>query len=615
MLHVPIVASGTAGRDSIDGPCRELSGGELADRLRSLSAMLHESCAPIEGEFVQVGQPLYEAIQSLTRLSATFEQMALDLEQAAVARATVELEQIAEQAQVAARTLVSEREVLGRLVAAVDKVREHTARMRKSVEAIGLISTYVKISAAQVTSDESSFREFTDELGRLRAAASAAVECFADEGDRLAALLTAASARAEEADTRQDGALTSLRDGLAQSLRAVAQQREQAVLTAGQIEVRSSQIRSGIEAVITSLQVGDMLRQRVEHVVHALGAVAQISGPVCSDELSDAGRPLLDAEGQSTVASLACRLQARQLEQSAESLETDLRQVISSLALLAGEATEIQRLGSALYSDTAREGASFLSAIGDDLGKMTILLKSCEAARVEVDRAIEAAVGILGMLNGQFESIRSIEVGVRIAALNATLRSDRLGASGKALAVLAHELRMHGNMIVTYAGDIMGGLAEITAAAEQLAKSRAMGGQATLASLEESIAALIATLGNAGAHVDRHLASLETDAALAARQVEHATNQVGSLDRIQATLRTIAADLATISAIQPLHQACVPDAGLILHSMLFGLYTMESERVAHREILGAPPGDLALIASDSNPVAAEEAASIDDFFF
>lgn len=617
MLHVPAQRFETAVPDVVRPSSGASTGLALDAALRAAAQRLRDRSSTLEGEFVRIGQPLYEAVQSLIGLSAAFDDLTRELDHAEVVEATRELDHIVGQAHAASESLVAERAVLQRLIAAAAGMRSCTDHMHESVEVIGLISTYVRIAAAEVTSDETRFHEFTDELGRLRSAAAAAVDCFADHSAKLGELINTTSARHADAERAQDGALAMLRARLAGSLDAVSRQRQHAAAVAHGIEDRSGQIRHGIENVIGSLQVGDMLRQRLEHVDGALCSVADAL--VADQPGCDAGSDLLAAipsEGRSTLAALACRLQACQLERSADTLDDEARRIISSLAMLIDEAAAIQRLGSELYKDSSRSGASFLSAIVADLGEMMSLLKSCEAARSGFNETITVTMEILDVLKTQFEAVRSIEVDVRIAALNATLRSERLGQAGKPLAVLAQELRSHGNMIVGYARDIMAGLSEISSAAEDLARTRGASEHTTMKSIEQVVQAATARLGQAGERMDSRLAELEQGAAFATSRLRHAASLVTIQDAVPPVLREIARRLAQISDEQHVDAMLEEEARAALHSALFGLYTMESERVAHVEILG--PAGLSLSRGDIQTAvdgADQEEAAIDDIFF
>ncbi len=454
------------------------------------------------------------------------------------------------------------------------------AALHAVVGEVGGLAMNAKIQAAQMGAG-ADFAVFTGEIARL--------------GDLAAGTLTQALAglaglRASVAGAHQAelafvrGAETELhqaRERIEACLALMQDRRLAAAAAAGGLADRSRRIAAAIGERIGELQINDMTCQRVEHVRAALAVLAGLD------------------DGPPAALGTICRLQAAQLAHAADEFEHAMAGFSHGIGGLADEARAMMAEAGGLLGQGEGPDSSFLRRMEDDVATVSALLADFAATRAKVDDVIAAVAEALAALSRDLAAIRSIDADLRIMALNATLKCGRLGPAGRALAVIAQELR-------------------------GCSKRSEDGSKAVAAAIDRTVA-LAGTLGHGpgpgavpAGQMDRLMAGLtELDAATGAglaglgercRDAALLLGQAGEAVRghMVAVLRDAAGRLEELAAAagEPADSAGLrADLGRLLSRQ----YTMSSERVIHQ-----------LFAEDSGEAAAAEASaasSVDDLLF
>ncbi|PWC45782.1 hypothetical protein [Azospirillum sp. TSO22-1] len=576
----------------------------LLATLRDAQSTLADACRPIERSMLAVGERLGSAIDGLNRVTGAFERLPGELDSAEVRAASERLDEVAGALAAIAGTLGEERAALNTLAGMTRQIGARAQQLHKTVSAVGVLAINARIEAAHLATDREDFSVFTVEIGHLATKSGRAVQSFCEELDRLEALLLAASAHQAEFESSYAQQLRDASQQLRASLERVAEHRRAAARGAGEIGARTKAIGQGVASSVRALQIGDITRQRLEHVIHAVSTLADAAGgaePPWYAPLSPEHRALL--------AATVCRLQSTQLTGAAGDFEREAGALTTSLHTLGTDGADIVSLGRGLYG-TAHGRQSFLGDLTRDLAAADALIDASRGARRHVDEVASSAERTLTGLVAHVQAVRSIEMEMRLVGLNTAMKCGRLGNAGRTLSVIAQELRGYANRTVEDAQAVMTGLHEVVGMAGSLRDRGAQQGADRIAGLKDMVDGSIATLEVADQGLSAALAGLEREGQRVVALLNETAAGITAQRDLRRTCDAVAARLESEAAAREDSGA---DAGAIrdtLLALLEGQYTMASEREIH---------DLLFGPAAAQPVTAEALAdtggSLDDIFF
>ncbi|HYD68933.1 hypothetical protein [Azospirillum sp.] len=582
----------------------------LAATLRDVAAATTEPFVPAERAILAIGERLCDASDALGRLTSVFETLPHELDHEDVRDTMQHLGAVAGTLSGIAGTLADERAALEDLAERAKSVGERAQRLHKTVAAVSVLAVNARIAAAHIEAEREDFSIFTVEIARLTATASGTIDRFAHELERLGGQLRSAAA-SQGAFERAHGAdLRAAAARLEACLDAVRRRRDQAAAAAREIGTRSRRIAEGVSAAVRSLQIGDITRQRAEHVGHALEVLA---GALAQD--GDGGwSAALSEEQRAAVVSAVCRLQSTQAGRAAAEFEHEIRSLTMALLGLADESRAITGLGDRLYG-AAQQGAgtSFLADLAAELGKAEALMGTCGEARAEVDRVAETASRSLASLVTEIEAVRGIEVDMRLVGLNTALKCGRLGTQGRTLSVIAQELRTYANHTVEDAQAVMAGLREVVGAAEALHRRGVEQSASRMALLGQETAAAVARLDAIGAGLSAALATLEGEGGRVARVLADTAAGITLHEEVGRALRAAAQRLDALAASEAGGDENAEVVRERVLAVLKGHYTMASERDIHDLFTGAET--VAGHDPPNVPLAGKAEANVDDLLF
>ncbi|KAF0223485.1 MAG: methyl-accepting chemotaxis sensory [Rhodospirillaceae bacterium] len=439
---------------------------------------------PIERVFLDMGEHLSESMTALQGVSVAFDRVAGSVNSTDLLEASNHLRIVVEALAGAISRQREESVALHRLGDLTIGLERDLLRLRKTIGEVHPLAINGRIEAAQAVVAGIDFDVFTGEIGRLAAGAAELLDRLGDELVRLSGFI--ATARSEHAgfDQSEIGALPEVERRLDGSRRTL-QARQTALTAAAQrISGFSRANEDRIADVIGALQIGDITRQRLEHVDMALAA-------------ADDGRP-----GDYGIH----RLQSMQLADIYADCGRELTGVDDSLeAITQGAGGIIDTVRSTMGS-AAGEKASFLHELVADLHIARKLVHQCHRAGDLLQAHLVPVSTVVAEIRGRIESIRSLEADMRIMGLNATFKCSRLGRSGRVLAVIAQELRALAGRTAEDASKIMAGLEEIYGTAQLLAGD----GRAGLTRAEGILEGSITAFESASRTLETALANVDT---------------------------------------------------------------------------------------------------------
>ncbi|MGX9966825.1 hypothetical protein ACVFYP_26110 [Roseomonas sp. F4] len=563
--------------------------------LRALRHRLDEAFAPVDAEILAAGDRLGQAVTRLNDINASFEGLRQTLDGEAVGAAAAMLGEAAGAMRVLAEQLRQEGAALSVLNVKLGEVGTCIGALARVNRGLSVLSVNSAISSSSIIDTSRDLSSFAEEIRALMEISAGAVRRY--EQSHAAALTELRRVSAAQADfTRQHGALLGgVAERITTSLGHVATRRRQAMQAAAAVQERGQSIVGAVGDTVSALQVGDATRQRIEHVVDALGLLAEGLG----------GAPLpwcvgLEPPERDALAARAAAMQAAQLRDTGEALSAEIVRISAALARLGEQAHGMVGTGETVFG--GKGDGSFLTTMQRDLHEATALLGECHARRRQVDVAMAGIDDMVRGLLAGLAAIREIETDMRLAGLNAAFKCARLGEKGRALAAITRELRSHAWQMAEGVAALSVALEAALAAGDSI---MAAGGAGQAGTLEATLAAMqqgLAGLQAAGGDMDDAIARLRQDGSQVADVLTGISAGLDGAGSLSGLLDDVAAEVEAL----PSPEAPMASAELLRERL--GLvnavpYTMAREREIARDFG----------AELEEPVVAE--AALDDILF
>ncbi len=444
--------------------------GQGLERLRQLSG-------ETEGDFLRLGeqvQTFFLAAQSMTEQGARVVEL---VSGQTVSEAAQRLEILVEETRVRFR---QSQAVFAENLAILASVRQEVAvasrplaGFQQMVMGLRVLGISTRIESARMQGQDEGFQFLADEVTRLS-------DTIKEQTEGMAAQLAGLSARLDETLGSLDGLgaglsgeAGSLVTVIDQSLRELRQWRGQSELAAARMADSTRQVHANVAEVVSSMQFHDITRQRLEHVHEALSGLAM-------GRAEDA--PAAVCQLQTALLGHA----VAELEQAAGTIQTSLRGIAGSVREVAQEAHRLAR------GEDGQE-ASFLERLEADLSGITTAAGQTTRALARLRDLVESVVGTLEQVGASLRSIDAISYAIKFVALNAAIKSARLGGDGAALESLAQAIQNLSAEAHTATQELSGVLGHLGQSADSLRRAMAAdsgGGEQTAPELEAVLEAI-----------------------------------------------------------------------------------------------------------------------------
>jgi hypothetical protein len=559
-----------------------IAGGDASPSI-DLPAIIANLATPrqaIDGAFVAVGDRLAECAEILSRITGTFDALPVELAGEELTIATDRLALVGRRAGEIAVALGAEQGDLNRLVEALRRAAHPIDELRRTVKMMGIVAINARVVAASVVSETEDFGVFTTDIAQLSSSAAATISKFHRTYEALTGVVADAAVARGSFEASHRDTLSALAGELERDLSEVTEQRLESARSSAVTSQMSRAIAEKVAAAVMALQVGDATRQRVEHVEAALVDLAGLEPGIDPSPILDLQRQQLAAARESLVGEMASGAEA--LEQ----LVHDVQAVLDHAGAVYGSA----------------ENRSALAQLHGAVRRAVTVLRDCESERGKLDQVAAAVSETVQVLLGHVEAVQEIEYKMRLVSLNAAVKCAQLGPRGRALDVIAQQLRtLTGETVVSAhaAVECLTQASEFSAAFTRSAGS----GATRVGDIEREATAALSELEAVGFRMKNALVELYADGP-----------QVAS--RLGDAVSALAGHAAISEAFSDIEFALVlPDgaAGAEIDPALEPLlatmrrrYTMDAERRLHDGFTG--------IAPEAEPEPAAE-ADLDDLLF
>ena len=423
---------------------------------------------------------------------------------------------------------------------------------------------------------------------------------------QMARELAEAQAGATLSAQRHGPAMQAIPERVVANLRSLAAQQQRAAEAATAAHRQSEAVRRHVAEQMVALQLGDITRQRLEHVQMAAGLLAEEcgqAGDLLSAQLLDAADDLV-RQGDQVEAGLSSLVAAAQAigelgaqlhggeigaqahggEAGAQPRDGEIRAQPRDGEICAqprdGEIRAQPRDAASGMRRHPESGGGFVAALEMDIRQTAVLFSELGASDETNGRQMEAVLKTTDILAARLTEVQSVQEDLRIMGLNASLKCGRLGTVGRPLSEVAQELRRCGMRFEAKAASVLSELDGVRTVAEALHDPARHEQHAEMAQAADALIAPLRRLHELEHDLVVTLSQLHADAAEVGRLVEGAIAQFSVRHALAASLR----DVAVTFAAWP---GAAAASGEVLDRVA-AAYTMERERAVHARFAPLP---------------------------
>ncbi|MDE1995903.1 MAG: chemotaxis protein, partial [Rhizobiaceae bacterium] len=354
-------------------------------------------------------------------------------------------------------------------------------------------------------------------------------------------------------------------------------------------------VQSKVATTLSALQIGDITRQRIEHVQSAFTFL---------DELFASPEGVnLDADARMRLENIIQHLTAAQMRDMVTDFQRESGNVVKTIASFSNDTREIMKLRDAMKAKDGDNDGNVLRALEQSVSAAHAIVKQVENARIQADGISQSTLGTASNLLQRIETIRAVKTDIHYMALNTNLRCSRMGEEGRSINVVTAELRIFAGKLDESADAIVTGLSSLEKAANKVASGQDAGDHR----LDERLISALDTIRSGANIMDGELETLSEHGREVANKIMLSISKLDFQRDLGEILANCADALSDMAGDDIADTSGLEEFIALLGARIFKVYTMAQERNVHRDII--PTGDVAA------PVAATPAKTDDEDLF
>jgi hypothetical protein len=448
-------------------------------------------------------------------------------------------------------------------------LRTHVSDMQETMRYLQTFAVTVKITGAGIAE----FAGFAEEiLDRIRSGTSE-VNNFAGQLNSLEKELKVAQTFGSGVAQRYEQTVPAVVGALQRDAQTISEHRKKLGEIAKQVGVLARGVQGKVATTLSALQIGDITRQRIEHVQSTLIILDEFLG-------SDEGRAL-DRDAQSRLENLVHHLAAAQMVDMVQNFQRDSSSVVATIASFSHDTQDILNLRAEMQSEDDTKGGNFMRALEESVSAAHAIVKQVETASLQANLVSQSTTATAANLLKGIENIRAVKMDIHYMALNTNLRCSRMGEEGRSINVVTAELRVFAAKLDESADAIVNGLTGFEEAACAIAATDNTGGPG----LAERLSDAVGNIRSAANAMEAELTVLSEHGREVASKIGLSISKLDFQNDLGEVLATCADDLCDLAGDS---LPGLDDLGDVLAGLgprIFKLYTMAQERSVHQAII------------------------------
>jgi methyl-accepting chemotaxis protein len=557
---------------------------------------LRRMAGTTEDEFLQIGSQLQSFYQRSAEISGNAHQLVSTVSGENVVSLTCRLQQIMADMEEYLRGARSRSHescgTLEQVQALLDNLSEPLESFQKMNKTLRMLSISTKIESARLGELGSGFVNLAMDVEKLSHQVNEKSAAILTHRQLLATMIAANLATVRSSEVAQDAKVKASLTDTAANLQSLVSVNERCTEFGSMVSLVSNEVTASISEVVSSMQMHDMTRQQLEHVVEAL---ERMTGEL-ADTPPDTGenenwRKMIVEAGD------VCELQEAQLRFASGELYTAVCTIVDNLREVARKQAVIAQESTSITGTTDSSGSSFVDVMSQGMIAVTSVLTSCAWADQNMSDTMRKVAQTINEIAAFVTDIEAIGSEIDLIALNSQIKAALTGPEGAALGVLAEAIKRLSDEAVRQTDSVAATLTGIHGVTEHLLADSEQGENqlgSSISTLQDELALILRSMGEINLEMHAVLSCLNDQVVSLTDDVEHATAGVDVHERTKVMADGVVADLAQIVTqsrqIEPASREFMEN---LRH--MEERYTMESERHIHEALARKRSGQSALV--------------------
>ena len=534
-----------------------------------ISQTLESARSQVEERFLEGGTVLLSVMDVLNRLLNSLDHVTKALDNNEASDTSADLRATVESLTALPTTEENRRQALVSLAHTGKELRKHVSDMQETMRYLRTFAVTAKITGAGLAE----FAGFAQEILDRIYSGTEEVNRFATHLDSLEKEVKLAISFGTSVSKGYADTVPAVAGALRDDAGKIAEHRKNLSVIAREVGAIARGVQSKVASTLSALQIGDITRQRIEHV--------QSTFSLLDDFFVGEDSAKLDAGARKRLQNVIHHLTAAQMSEICTDFQRDSQNVVKTIASFGQDTQEILKLRDQMSGERGEAGGNFMRALESSVSAAHEIVKQVDTASRQADQVSQSTIGTAAKLFETIGNIRTVKTDIHYMALNTNLRCSRLGEEGKSINVVTAELRIFAAKLDDSADAIVSGLPALEAAAGRVAPAA----DAKAGGLGESLTSAVGNIRSGADMMEDELKVLAEHG----REVATKINLlIGKLDfqhdlgEVLARCADLLEDVAgaDIADISDLAETIAP-----LDRKIFKLYTMVQERNVHRDIV------------------------------
>lgn len=556
---------------------------------------LRRMAGTTEDEFLQIGSMLQSFYQRSADISGMANQLVSVVSGENVASLTFRLQQImADMEEYLANAQVRSSDscsTLQQVQVILDKLSEPLEGFQKMNKSLRMLSISTKIESARLGEVGSGFVNLAMDVEKLSHQVNEKSAAILAHRQLLATLITENLVVVRLAGAEQNVMVSTTLKDTSANLAELMAVNERCTQFGSTVSTISTEVADSISEVVSSMQMHDMTRQQLEHVVEALERLsAELAELKTSEVDSDHLRRVVVEAGD------VCELQEAQLRFASSELYSAVCTIVENLREVARKQSVVAQETATVTGAADSTGSSFVEVMSQGMATVTSVLTLCARADQNMSATMKKVAQTIDEIAAFVTDIEAIGSEIDLIALNSQIKAALTGPQGAALGVLAEAIKRLSDEAVRQTDSVVDSLTGIHAVTKHLLvdeeiEEGQLGTRVT--AMQDELAVILRTMGEMNTEMFTVLSGLNERVLSLTGDVEQATAGVDVHERTKAMADGVLADLELIVARSRQIEPASSEFKENLRHMEEH-YTMESERHIHEALARKRGGQSAI---------------------
>ena len=324
---------------------------------------------------------------------------------------------------------------LQKILPSIEAIYDQISGFDKIVKNLRMLGISTKIESARLGTEDQGFYALAETVDKLSGMIKEKAEAILRKSNFLIGELNKTIINLAKLEIDQNRQSDAVINQSQESINAFNLMHEERVRKTENISNISSSVSKNIYDIVTSIQIHDITRQRLEH---AKSSLEDVSEKISSFQIISNIEELEEKLG---FIFDICNLQSIQLKQSIEEFIEAVYVILSNLRAVGENIKSISTEAASLLNEKDDSSKSSLKSLKEELVLISNGLKKSIENGNELSNSISSVVTVVEDLSKFVLEIEELGSEIEIIALNARVKASRTGTIGSALGVISENIQ------------------------------------------------------------------------------------------------------------------------------------------------------------------------------